>query len=213
MKKWSSHDALYKEMTSKEKYEGHPQRMNFKRTNEYLQDLRLVFGKVGIKFFLFCGTLVGAIRDHDFPWLDDDADVGVLFEDADKFVEAEKIFKEMGYYTCFGETIDGRRTSGYIARKEHREKIDFYVLFSFGGERCFYRFVKDGYDLYIPYPQKYFDNLKEIEFKGEKYFVPNPPEEFLTYLWGNWKVPRGGQWGLISHKKVLKEEFKHEGAR
>ncbi len=212
MKKWTSHEALYKEMTSKEKYEGHPQRMSFVRANQYLQDLKSVFDKAGIRFFLFCGTLVGAIRDHDFPWLDDDVDVGVFFEDADKLMATEQAFKDLGYYVCFGPNVDGRRIYGYIAKKGSREKVDFYVLFSFGGERCFYRFVRDGKVHYIPYPQKYFDSLKEIEFKGAKYLVPNPPEEFLTYLWGNWKVPRGGQWGLISHKTVPNGTFKHEGA-
>ena len=208
--KWTPEEALHKEMTSKEKYGDQPQRMDFIRANNYLQDLKKVFNKVGIKFFLFYGTLVGAIRDNDFSWLDDDVDVGVFFENADKLVETEKIFKEMGYYVCFGPNIDGRRISGYIAKKDFREKVDFYTLFSFKGERCFYRFIRDNQAYYIPYPQKYFDNLKTIEFKGEEYLVPNPPEEFLTYLWGTWKVPKGGQWGIIPHKTIDKDLFKHE---
>lgn len=210
--KLTPYEALHKEMTSKEKYGDKPQRMDFVRANQCLQDLKKVFDNAGIKFFLFCGTLVGAIRDHDFPWLDDDVDVGVFFEDAGKLIVIEKVFKQMGYYVCFGPNVQGRRISGYIAKKGFREKVDFYTLFSFKGERCFYRFVKNGQLYYLPYPQRYFDNLKEIEFKGEKYLVPNPPEEFLTYLWGNWKVPRGGQWGLISHKTVPEGTFKHEEA-
>ena len=211
MKKWTSHEMLYKEMTSKEKYGDHPQRMNFIRANEYLQDLKKVFDKVGIRFFLFYGTLIGAIRDNDFPWLDDDVDVGIFFEDADNLMATKELFKEMGYYICFGSEIQGRRISGYIAKKEFREKVDFYTLFSFKGERCYFRFIKDGKDCYIPYPQKYFDDLKKIEFKGEEYFVPNPPEDFLTLLWGNWKVPKGGQFGIIPHKEVDRGTFKHEG--
>lgn len=210
--KWSSHDALYKEMTSKEKYGDLPNRMDFPRANSYLQDLKKVFNQVGIRFFLFYGTLIGAIRDHDFSWRDDDVDVGIFFEDAHKLIEVEKIFKEMGYYTCFGPLVEDKRIYGYIAKKGFREKVDFYTLFSFQGERCFYRYTRNDITTYIPYPQKFFDNLKEIEFKGEKYFVPNPPEDFLTLLWGNWKVPKGGQWGIIKHKEINKELFKHEGA-
>lgn len=206
------YEMVHKEMTSKEKYGDRPQRMDFARANNYLQDLKIVFSKVGIKFFLFYGTLVGAIRDNDFPWLDDDVDVGMFFEDTDKFVAMEGIFKDMGYYVCFGPKIQERFISGYIAKRGFVEKVDFYVLLSFNKERCFYRFARDNHAYYIPYPQRYFDNLKEIFFKGEKYLVPNPPEDFLTYMWGNWRIPKGGQFGIVQHQKVIHNKFIHGGS-
>lgn len=193
--KWTPHENLNKEMTSKEKFGDMPHRMDFVRTNQYLQDLKRVFDKLGIRFFLCWGTLVGAIRDHDFSWLDSDSDVGIFYEDADKLSEIHQPFKDLGYYRCFGGRIDNKYMSGYIAKKEFREKVDFHTLILFNGERCMYRYSRNDLDYYIPYPKKYFENLKEIEFKGEKYLVPNPPEEFLTYLWGNWKIPHGGQFG------------------
>ena len=213
MIKLTSEENLYKKMTSKEKFGDQPQRMNFERANQYLQDLKKVFNKVGIRFFLFCGTLVGAIRDNDFPWLDGDVDVGLFYEDADKFSEASSLFKELGYYVCYSGKIEGRYMNGYIAKREFRDKVDFHTLALFKNQRCVYRYPRDGFDFYIPYPKKYFENLKEIEFKGEKYFVPNPPEEFLECMWGNWRVPHGGNWGIIPAQKVPKGTFIHKEAK
>lgn len=45
-------------------------------------------------------------------------------------------------------------------------------------------------------PTRLFDPLKEIEFLGHKFLVPNPPEEYLVKNYGdNWKMPiKDGSW-------------------
>ena len=68
---------------------------------ELLRELDRVCKKLGLKYFLDSGTLLGAVRDgHFIPW-DDDIDVIMLREDYNKLVEdAGKSFEEDYFFQC-----------------------------------------------------------------------------------------------------------------
>lgn len=61
---------------------------------DLLYQMNCVCKKLGIKYFVYCGTLLGAVRHQGFiPW-DDDVDVAMSREDFNKFVkEAPPLFK------------------------------------------------------------------------------------------------------------------------
>lgn len=45
------------------------------------------------------------------------------------------------------------------------------------------------------FPLKLFTDPKEITFLGEKFYVPNPPEEYLRLCYGkNWRIPIKEGW-------------------
>lgn len=65
---------------------------------EMLQELDRVCRIYDIKYTIFCGTLLGAVRHKGYiPW-DDDADVGMLREDYEKF---KRISQEMNQDICY----------------------------------------------------------------------------------------------------------------
>lgn len=188
-------------------------RMDFEVMNSYLNDLKRAFDKHPVPFFLFFGTLVGAIRDEDFVATDDDADVGVLLKD-EKMIREDvvPILKEYGYSVNFS-SVNGRTSQFYISKNDvAKHKIDVYFLWPFRGRVWFPRYTnikgKGPVCVAIPYDKKYFENMDTIKFKGSEYKVPTPPEEFLEKLWGEWWVHHGGQFGKIKAEIFPVEEFK-----
>ncbi len=189
-------------ITSRQKYPDASPKMDLKNANVYLQDLKRVFDAHGIPFFLFYGTLLGAVREQDFIVYDGDVDVAILAENSDKIKLAEPDFKKLGYYLAYS-SIQKKFSQAYIAKKTiPKLKVDIYALFKWREKRWFPRYSNDAryggpHIKGIYYSDKYFQNFETIQFKGAEYKVPSPPEEFLTELWGEWYTARGGQFGII----------------
>lgn len=58
----------------------------------------------GIRYWIDCGTLLGAIRHGGYiPW-DDDIDVGMLREDYERFSEIFNAHNDRYYFACFENT-------------------------------------------------------------------------------------------------------------
>ncbi|MCH5229351.1 MAG: LicD family protein [Muribaculaceae bacterium] len=65
---------------------------------EIMNDIDRFCRENNIKYSLYCGTLLGAVRHGGFiPW-DDDLDICMLREDFEKFI---KTYKNRKYYICY----------------------------------------------------------------------------------------------------------------
>ena len=144
-----------------------------------LREAKEVFDELGVVFFLRQGACLGAVRDGAFiPW-DDDIDLGSIYgmhgltkRSAASVAEA---FRARGFHveeaTYSGETCLG------IMKRHIR--IDWFC----------YR-VHNGHVVHfpnVPIPVELFARLQEVDFAGEKFLVPSPPEEYLRCKYGpNW---------------------------
>lgn len=155
-----------------------------KRCMENLISMREVLNKLDIPYWLTDGTLLGCYRDNDFITNDIDVDLGVYIDDLSQ------------------DLINASKKEGFHLLR-HSGTKDNGLEYTFTRKGCnldiffFYKekdFVWHGawlYDELIKYKYPYFD-LKEIEFKGEKFNAPANTLEYVTLKYGeNWHTPVG----------------------
>ncbi len=148
-----------------------------------LKEIKGILDGLGVVFLLGSGSCLGATRDKAFiPW-DDDVDLLTVIGTnglTEKLVDAAvEEFRAKGYFV--GE-MDAPRSTTKMTVKDH-------VRISLEAVRIFddHVYAYPG----IALPAAMFTHPKEIEFLGEKFNVPNPPEEYLRLKYGaEWMVPK-----------------------
>ena len=148
-----------------------------------LREAKQILDNLGVVFFLRQGTCLGAIRDHGFiPW-DDDIDLGSV----------------IGLHGFSGKSVDrvvaAFRKNGFFARAEHQDQCIYVSMIKLAVRTDWmcYRIIDDSIFHYpgTRIPVRLLTNLKEIEFIGEKFYVPNPPDEYLRLKYGEeWMIPK-----------------------
>ena len=171
-----------------------------------LLEVKEVMDRLGVEFFLRQGTCLGAVRDNAFiPW-DDDLDLGVILG-VNGFTEQS-----------IEPLLAAFRESGYYVRSESSDVIIYATLLkdNMRVDILFHRVIDE--QIYhwpgIWFPVTLFNQLKEINFIGKTFLVPNPPEEYLRIKYGSdWQTPSGSimekTWWTISwwsHRFLFRED-------
>jgi hypothetical protein len=148
-----------------------------------LKEAKQMLEQIGVVFLLFSGACLGAIRGKAFiPW-DDDIDimsvVGPNGMPEAKVEEAVSAFEKNGYYV---QEFPGSYNRSFSMIRD-------WIRIGWDCDP-----IMDG-NIYvfpgIAMPAELFTNPKAIEFLGEKFLVPNPPEEYLRLKYGEeWMVPK-----------------------
>ena len=161
-----------------------PEPMDPAAASERLKDIKRILDQLGAVFFIASGTCLGAIRDGGFiPW-DDEMDMGSVIglngldeETIDRGIAA---FEENGYYVHVDRST--RHIGVHVVKASIR------------ADWTCHRIIGDSVFQYpgVRTPLELFTQLKEIDFIGEKFLVPNPPEKYLEAKYGpNWATPKG----------------------
>ena len=148
-----------------------------------LKEAKQVLDQLGVVFLLGSGVCLGATRDNAFiPW-DDDIDlvsvngVNGLTDKTPDIVAAA--FRDKGFFV--GE-MDGAYSQIRVTMKDY-QRLSWESLRIFDDDVYAYPGIR--------LPAKLYTQPKEIEFLGEKFLVPNPPEEYLRRKYGEeWMVPK-----------------------
>ena len=157
--------------------------MDMATAESLLKEAKRILDGLGLVFFLRHGTCLGAVRDKAFIEWDDDLDIGSvigLHGLTEELVhEAADVFKEHGFAA---EVIDSELHLS-VDLKKSGTQMDW---------TC-YRIIDDSIFQWpvVRIPVSLHTDLKEIDFLGEKFLVPNPPEEYLKLKYGpEWMIPK-----------------------
>ena len=148
-----------------------------------LREFKQIMDGLGVVFFLRQGTCLGAVRDNAFiPW-DDDLDLGSV----------------LGLHglteKSIGPVADAFRNNGYFVKAEQNAHYVGLAMMksSLRTDWTACRIIDDSIYQFpgVRAPVKLFTQLREIDFIGETFLVPNPPEEYLRFKYGEgWMTPK-----------------------
>lgn len=165
---------------------------------EVAKENLLLFNKIArqnnVRFGLYYGTLLGAIREHDFIAHDEDIDLFMLKDHVNEFKSILFELRNNGF-----EVIRFDRREGLCSIMRKGEYMDMYFLDE----------IYPGVHAMMgePTPSKYLLDLKEIEFQDDIFLIPREAEEFALFEYGeSWRTPIPRKtYNLSWHKKILSQ--------
>ena len=148
---------------------------------ENLKILSIYLDKIGINWGPCFGTLIGIIRNDDFQSWKPVFDIYILKEDEERFKDVLWLLKEVGF-----ELVRYERRGLYYIRKNY-EYIKVFVLHKINSD-----VRHTGGSDFIH--EKYLQNTVKWDFKGIALNVPQEVDEYLTFQYGDWTVPKQTVW-------------------
>ena len=152
---------------------------------EALGQLKQTLEKDGIEPFLIFGSLLGPIRDGRFIPGDGDLDLGILgkkeFRRALDLIQKSSNFKVRRIRRFEHESVKAE------VHCKNGVKLDFKVFFSEQNGVTSWYTNNVGIVLKKTYPHTL--RIRKIEFLGQGVAVPEDPEKFLEWQYGDWQTP------------------------
>ena len=144
-----------------------------------LTEIKEVFDKHNVDFFLTHGTCLGAIREKNFILHDSDIDIGCYKRDLDKVISAVQELRDAHGFRITKLSL--RDESIAIIRDNVIIDLSLYKLVGKNWR------ANKGRDFIVP--EVFFSSLDEIVFQGLSVKVPNSVIKYLEFQYGDWQHP------------------------
>ncbi|MEA4935060.1 hypothetical protein SDC9_71999 [bioreactor metagenome] len=174
MEKINTPNGIYT-FTPKILYVGR-KKIDKKIAKQNLSDFTKIANNNNLKFGLIYGTLLGAVREHDFIDHDEDIDLFILSEQRDLFLKMLFDLRKNNF-----EVVRYDRR-GLVSIMKNNEYIDIYIFSPFqkGVRKCCGEFVLE----------KYLLNTTYLNFLSESILIPKEYKEYLEFQYGvGWTTP------------------------
>mgnify|MGYP006916028481 CR=1 FL=1 len=156
-------------------------RMDLEDAKYLLISLKQVLEKHNIVIMPMFGTLLGAIREHNFIKKDSDIDVVTSADNVQAIFDLRPELEKVGINLyCY--------VLPWIFTFEYKEiTCDIYPVYESAWPwTSRYSLLLEKY-----IRKSFFEQTEDYEFLGEHFQVPANPEKLLTYLYGgDWRVPQ-----------------------
>lgn len=166
-----------------------------------LYEAKKILDKLGVRFWLDGGTLLGAYRDRAFC-KDDEDDIDLCAWIEQKHERIVRAMEEAGFSIHhLWETEFSFRKNGI--------KIDLFFNAKSGDVAYTYLYQGDNKKPVV-IPLHFYENLDKIQFYGKTFLRPKDIEAYLEYKYGDWRTPiHRTDYSCYNNNqnKVIQEDF------
>lgn len=171
-------------------------------TKEIARELALFLNQLctdrNIDLYLDFGTLLGAVREHDFIAWDDDIDFSINEEHFENAIQAIRERRnDLPQTARIHWDVELMHAAGHdvVIRITCRNPPGSSEIIPFETD-LIRRTRRNGQAVAVGSmpewycPEHHFNSHEVIEFLGAKFKVPANPKDYLTFVYGNWGTPR-----------------------
>lgn len=166
-------------------------RIDRAKAAENLRLFKTIADASGLSFSLAYGTVLGAMREHDFIDHDEDIDLALFETERSRFLSLLPRLREAGF-----ELVRHDRRGLYSIMRRG-EYIDFYFFAPFRSGDL----VCSGFLM----REEFLKDTAEVEFAGDTYRIPRSWERYLIAEYGeDWRTPvEYNDYSMPGYKRVL----------
>lgn len=157
--------------------------MDIKIAHNILKDVASKLEKMGVRYWIDGGTVLGLYRDGQLISYDRDMDFVIHYCDLDKIN-----MDAFDNYDWYISKLKGKTISIDL----FVDKIGINLFMAYDkGKKIECNGIKGGtHRIIFRCPKKYIENLSSVKLEGKSYPCPSDTDKYLTKKYGKWRIPQ-----------------------